>query len=491
MIRYRFALPLVAVLMLQACNAGPNYRPPSNATLAVPAGYATPAQPGTADNLPTWWKSFNDPELDKIVDLALQQNLDIAQAVARLRQARESYVQSRAALFPNVSGSAGYSRDINIRGQTFGSVTNAGITQQNFSLGTDVSYQLDIFGGNRRSAESARRSYEASGFSLAQVQASVASEVARNYILARAAQSSLAIAQGSLAIQDENLEIAGFRAQAGLVSSLDAEQSRAQRAQTAATVPSLEQNFDQAAFRLGVLTGQAPGALKDELTAVAPIPRGPDAVPAGIPADIIRLRPDVRSAERSLAAATAQIGVAQAQFYPQLTIGGSISSNAGQINALTDIITGRVFGQIAQTIFDAGRTKSLVRQRRAAAEQAFASYKSTVLTALEDVERALTALRTAQARQREYEIAVDASNNAAVLARSQYRVGLTDITVLNNAEASLLSAQSGLTTAKSDQAQALVQLYLALGGGWDASAPIPTAEPLKRGDGQPVHQQEP
>jgi NodT family efflux transporter outer membrane factor (OMF) lipoprotein len=488
MVRWPVVPLLFLALTLQACAAGPDYHAPAAAVLGVPAGYTTPAgaPSGTAPDLPTWWHSFGDPELDKIVDLALKQNLDIAQAVSRLRQAREALVQSRAALLPSVTASAGYSRNISVQGQSFGSVTSSGIVNQNYSLTGDASYQIDIFGANRRAAQASKRSYEASGYSLAQVQATIASEVARNYILARAAQANVAIAKGSLAIQDENLDIAGFRAQAGLVSSLDSEQARAQRAQTSAQVPSLEQAFDQAAHRLGVLTGQAPGTLVQELSATAPIPKGPDAVPVGVPADILRLRPDVRSAERSLAAATAQIGVAQAQLYPQLSIGGSIGSSASQINALTDIITGQVFGTLAQTIFDAGRAKSVVRTRRAAAEQAFASYKSTILTALEDVENALVALHTAQARQHDFEIALDASNNAAILARSQYRAGLTDITTLNTAETSLLSAQSGLSGAKSDQAQALVQLYLALGGGWDASAPPPVAQPLRHGDGQPA-----
>nr|WP_066648180.1 efflux transporter outer membrane subunit [Sphingomonas sp. CCH10-B3] len=473
-------------LLLASCAVGPNYRPPAGAALGVPGGYATPAPQEAVPDLQRWWVNFNDPQLDAIVDLALKQNLDIAQAVSRLRQARESLIQSRASLFPSVNASAGYSRNINIRGRTFGQITNAGIVNENYSLSGDVSYTADIFGGVRRGVEAGRASYEASGYNLAQVQATIASEVARNYILARAAQAGVAIARSSLAIQQDNLEIAGFRVQAGLVSSLDAEQARAQRAQTAANVPSLEQQYEQATNRLGVLTGQAPGALKAQLAATVPIPQGPGAVPVGLPADVIRLRPDVRAAERNLAAATAQIGVAKANLLPQLNLSGSINTNASSINALTDIITGRVFGQIAQTIFDAGRGRSVVRARRAQAEEAFAAYKASVLGALEDVENALTALATAQARQRELEVAADASSNAALLARSQYRAGLTDITTLNNTEASLLSAQSGLNTARSDQAQALVQLYLALGGGWNASAPPPTAEPLKAGDGQPA-----
>jgi len=491
MLRMRPPVALVVALamptMLAACAVGPNYRPPAPATLSVPPSYATPAVAGERGDLKRWWTSFNDPQLDAIVDLALKQNLDIAQAVSRLRQAREALVQSRAALFPTVGASASYSRQINIRGRTFGQITNAGITNENYALSGDVSYTADIFGGVRRSTEAARGSYQASGYNLAQVQASIASEVVRNYILARAAQASAAIARGSLAIQDDNLEIAGFRVQAGLVSSLDAEQSRAQRSQTAATIPSLDQSFEQAANRIGVLTGQAPGALKPQLIAAQPIPVGPAAVPVGVPADILRQRPDVLAAERNLAAATAQIGVARAALYPQLTLSGSISSNASSINALTDIITGRVFGQLAQTIFDAGRNRAVLRQRRAQAEQAFGAYKSAVLSALEDVENALTALATAQAREQEFAIAADASNNAAILARSQYRSGLTDITTLNTSESALLSAQNGLSNAKSDHAQALVQLFLAHGGGWDSNAPPPIAQPLKQGDGQPPH----
>jgi outer membrane protein TolC len=163
--------------------------------------------------------------------------------------------------------------------------------------------------------------------------------------------------------------------------------------------------------------------------------------------------------------------VAKAALLPGLSLATSLSTNAGMVSSLTDIITGRVFANLAQTIFDAGRNRSIVRSRRAAAEESFAVYKSTVLSALEDVENALTAMATAEARQREFAVALDSSTNAAILARSQYRSGLTDITTLNTTESALLSAQSGLVTARADQAQALVQLYLALGGGWDSMSP--------------------
>ncbi|MEG3148309.1 efflux transporter outer membrane subunit [Sphingomonas sp. ZT3P38] len=464
MFRNRIFLLLTVALPLQACMVGPDYAPPAPGKLGVPGGYSTPAPAGAPADISTWWTSFNDPLLISIVDRARSGNLDIAQAVARLRQARESLVQSRAQRLPSVSGSGGYNRSL------FDTVGD----RDNFSVGADVSYQADLFGGIGRGIEASRGSYQASGYDLATVQTSIAAEAARNYILARQAQANLAIARNSLVIQDDNLEISGFRVQAGLVSSLDVEQSRAQRAQTAATIPSLEQSYQSAVNRLGVLTGQAPGALKAELAATAPIPTGPATLAVGIPADALRQRPDVRAAERRLAAATAQIGVAEAQLYPALGITGNIGTAAASIGNLTSIITGGLFAGLSQLIFDGGRTRSQVRSQEAAAEGAFAAYKQTVLTALEDVENALTALQAAKDRQAQFAIAFDAANNSAILSRSQYRAGLTDITTLNNNETSLLSARNGLSNARADQAQALVQLYLALGGGWDSTT-IPAA----------------
>jgi NodT family efflux transporter outer membrane factor (OMF) lipoprotein len=459
--RPRIALMLSVVLPLQACMVGPNYKPPASASLGVPDAYSGPATTGTLPDISTWWTSFGDTEMTSIIDRARRGNLDIAQAVARLKQAREGLVQARASLLPTVSGSAGYSRNL---------LDSVG-PRDNFSIGADASYQADIFGGTRRSIEAARATEQASGYDLATVQTSIASEAARNYLLARQYQAAIKIARDSLAIQDDNLEIAGFRVQAGLVSSLDLEQARAQRAQTAAQIPTIEQNYAAAVNRLGVLTGQAPGALKAELEAVQPIPMGPADIPTGIPGDIVRQRPDVRSAERNLGAATAQIGVEKAALYPALNITGNIGTSASALGSIANVITGSLFAGLTQLIFDGGRTRSRVRSQEAAAEGAFAAYKSTVLTSLEDVENALQALQAAKQRQREFAVALDASNAAAILARSQYRAGLTDITTLNNSEAALLSAQNGLNGARGDQAQAMVALYLALGGGWDATKP--------------------
>jgi outer membrane protein TolC len=189
---------------------------------------------------------------------------------------------------------------------------------------------------------------------------------------------------------------------------------------------------------------------------------------------MLRQRPDVRAAERNLAAATAQIGVARAQLFPALNISGSLSANAGNVTDVLDTITGGLFASVSQAIFNGGRLNAQVRASRAAADGAFAAYKSTVLTALEDVENGIMALRSARERERLFAIAYDAASNSAILARSQYRSGLTDFTTLNTQEAALNAARNGLVQARSDKATALIALYGALGGGWDASV-TPTA----------------
>jgi NodT family efflux transporter outer membrane factor (OMF) lipoprotein len=483
MSRIRASILLAAAL--GGCTVGPDYRPRTALELGVPDAFSVTAAP-TREDLTRWWRSFDDPVLGDLVERAAAANLDIAQATARLRQAREALVQSRATLLPTINGSGGFSRSETLRGGGSlitlpdGTVQNVGGGGgSNFSLGLDAQYQVGLFGEVRRTVEASRAQYEASGFDQATVLLSVQAEVARNYVLARLYQLQLANARDSLALQDDNLEIAGFRVQAGLVSSLDQEQARVQRAQTAASVPLIEQQYNAAVSRLGVLTGEPPGALKPLLAPVKPIPRGPQTAGVGIPAEILRQRPDVRSAERNLAAATAQIGVAKAQLYPALAISGSIDANAGAFGGLLETITGGLFAGLTQAIFNGGRLRSQVRGAEAASDAAFAAYKQTVLTALEDVENAVTALRTAEERERQFAIALDAANASAILSRSQYRTGLTDFTTLSQQEAALLSARNSAAQARGDHATALVQLYTAFGGGWDSSvapqAPHPTS----------------
>jgi NodT family efflux transporter outer membrane factor (OMF) lipoprotein len=468
---------MAAVTTLGACAAGPNYTPPSPAALNVPPAWSVTGAPAAQIDLSVWWRQFHDPLLVDLIARATADNLDIAVAKARLLQAREQLVQTRASLYPSLSGSLGDDRTV-VRAPS--STLSVGPTSilvsgnsdtTSLSLGLDASWQADLFGGTRRSIEAAKASRDSALYNLVAVRTSVAGEVATNYIQARLAQARLAIARDSLKDQGDNLQITEWRRQAGLASSIDVEQARAQRAQTEATVPLLENDFTSAVNQLALLTGQAPGAMRDVLVTAAPIPRGPNGVAVGIPVDTLRQRPDVRVAERNLAAATAQIGVAQAALYPSLSLTGSLTGTAATLGQFGRAGTGELFATLSQTIFDAGRLRSQLRSARVGADSAFATYKKTVLSGLADVENAIQALDSAKSRQTSLGEAADASNDAAILARSQYRVGLTDFLTLLQSEQSLLQARDSLASAQADQATALVQLYLALGGGWQPASP--------------------
>lgn len=478
-VRYRIAWISGASLLLSACAVGPDYRAPQGAALGLPAAYSQGADgqnvgaPLANADLSTWWTRLNDPALSGLIDSAIASNLDIVQAQARLRQARESLRQANASFLPQVSGSGNGGK--NYRSQAGGTrvddsgnviSTGASNWSSSYSATASASWQIDLFGELSRSAEAARADLAASGYDLANVRLTIISELVTNYIQARLAQQQLRIARESQAVQRDNYDIANWRLQAGLVSSLDAEQARAQLAQTNATIPQLEASLKGSLNRIAVLTGQAPGDATRALEAPAPIPTASTQIAVGIPADTLRQRPDVRSAERALAAATARIGVAQAQLYPSLGISGNIGTTSNAFSDLFSLITGGVFANVAQTIFDGGRLASQVRSQKAATDAAFAAYKQSVLTALEDVENAMAQLASARARKVEFATAYDASNNAAILARSQYQAGLTDFQTLLTSESTLLNARNSLASAQSDEVLAIARLYNALGGGW-------------------------
>lgn len=473
-VRYRIGWITGTALALSACAAGPDYTAPQPAALGVPASYysAPGSGPIKEADLATWWTRLNDPALGTLIDQAIANNLDIVQAQARLRQARESLRQANAAFLPQVNASGSAGRNYSSRGSSTRVVdgnivsTGSGNWSSSYSLGANASWQVDLFGALSRSAEAARADLAASGYDLANVRMTIIAELVTNYIQARQAQAQLRIARETQAIQRDNYNIANWRLQAGLVSSLDAEQARAQLAQTGATIPQLESGLRGSLNRIAVLTGQAPGEATRTLESPAPIPAASTAIATGIPADTLRQRPDVRSAERALAAATARIGVAQAQLYPSLGISGNIGTSATSFKNLFDLVTGGVFANVAQLIFDGGRLASQVRSQKAATDAAFAAYKQSVLTALEDVENAMAALTSARQRKAEFAVAFEASNNAALLARSQYQAGLIDFQTLSASETTLLNARNSLAAAQADQVLAIAQLYNALGGGW-------------------------
>ncbi len=455
--RWRRPAALAVSAALSACSAGPDYRPATSGDLGLPAAYDG-APTASSDNsaLADWWTRFNDPALNGLVTQAIAANLDIAQAEARLRQAREAAIQAGASLLPSASASGRAGRNI---------VSNAA-DSSSYSLGLDADWQVDLFGGGRRALEAARADAAASGYSLASVRIAIIAELATNYVQLRLAQQQFAIAQDTLRYQRDNYDIARWRVQAGLASSLDEEQARTQLAQTEASVPELRTTIRGALNRIAVLTAQPPGRATAALEAAAPIPAPPAGIAAGLPADTLRQRPDVRAAERSLASATARVGVAQAQLLPALTLSGSVGTSALRPGSLFDAITGSLFTGLSQILFDGGTRASQVRAQRAAVDGAYAAYRQTILTSLEDVENALASVTSADERRGQLAIAREAANNSALLARLQYQSGLTDFQTLSSVETALLSASNSLASSEAAQALAVVQLYNALGGGW-------------------------
>ncbi len=456
--RAAFALFSVALgVMAAGCAAGDDYRPPVETDLGIPPAYrGTEAQTLEARQLADWWRRFDDPALDALIARALFTNLDITQARLRLVQAREAAVQAGAAYAPRIDASLDGGRNLRM----------PGADGSRFSAGADASWEIDLFGGIGRSVEAARAAAESVEYDLASVRVAIIAETASNYIQLRQLQEQKRIARETLTIQDDNLQIAQWRVMAGLASVLDVEQARTQRAQTAASLPLLEESIRNTLARIAVLTGQAPGAATRLLETPGLIPMPPAVIAAGIPADTLRQRPDVRAAERALARQTALIGVSEAQLRPGLFISGNIGSTALRFGALGDIVTGGLFMGLRQLIFDGGAARSRVRAQRAAADGAFAAYRQNILTALEDVENGLVAVDATSERYAQLEIARDAASNSALLARDQYRAGLTDFSALLDAERSLLSSRNNEAAGRADRARAVVQLYRALGGGW-------------------------
>lgn len=466
--------PLIVILstLLASCAVGPDYHPATSSELGVPSTYIR--GPGAAldeAELASWWERFNDPALDQLVDATIAANLDLEQAKARLRQARESTVQAESSLFPSVSASGGVGRNISNRDRDTSS----------FSLGLDASWQVDLFGGIRRSVEAAEADEEATEYDLASVRIALIAEMASNYIQLRQSQEALAVTQETIRNQQDNYDIARWRVQAGLLSSLDEESARTQLAQTKALLPAIESNINGAAYRIAVLIAQPPGAVRvPEMKVQAPgtvafaldaaeIPKPPAGLAEGIPTDTLRQRPDVRAAERALAAATARVGVAEAQLLPSLGLAGSVGTVALSTGGLFDVITGSLFAGISQVLFDGGARASQVRSQEAAVDGAFAAYRQTILLSMEDVENALVAIDTADHRVEQFSIAYDAANNSVILARLQYQSGLIDFQTLRTNENALLSAHGNLIEMRGAQAQAVVQLYNALGGGWQST----------------------
>jgi NodT family efflux transporter outer membrane factor (OMF) lipoprotein len=469
----RRALPALAVLATLAAGCatvGPDYRKPD---VPVPAAWNLGRAPdntvtaASAGDISRWWERLGDKALAGLIERALSEGTDLRTARAKLSEARIRRGLAGADRFPTVTASASAGRSKS------SSETGSGTTQSLYNAGFDSAWEADIFGGIRRGVEAAQADLEAAEADLHATQVSIAAEVALNYVEARSFQEKLAIAGENLASQAETYRITDWRAQAGLASSLDVEQARSNLEQTRGQIPALEAGLAEAEHRLSVLLGRAPGAVRDTLAAPGEVPAVPGALAVGVPADALRNRPDIRAAERRLAAETARTGQAAAARYPGLSLNASIGVEALSLGALDagSAVARSVLASLAGTVFDGGRLRMQVEIQDSIQEQALIAYEAAVLTALEEVENALVSLSGNRERQAALRAAAEAARNAALLARNRYEAGLIDFQTVLDTERTRLSAEESLAGAKADVAAALVKLYKALGGGWTRTVP--------------------
>ena len=471
-----FLLALAAVA-LAGCAVGPDYHPPK---ARAPANWSEAQLGGTTNSAATvveWWKTFNDPVLNSLVERAVAANYDLRIAEGRLHEARALRAGALFDLGPKIDGSAGYtdvrqsrnSLPFNTSGPLGSTITSNYLFQTDlYDAHFDASWEIDVFGGKRRALQEANALLASVEEDRRDVLVSVLAEVVRNYVDVRNFQQRLAIANKNIAAQQDAVDIARARFHAGLASELDAKEAEVLLATTQSQVPTFEESLKQAVHRLGVLIGKEPGALLDELSTTAPIPVPPPEVPVGLPSDLLRRRPDVRRAERQLAAATANIGVQTAELFPKFSLTGAAGFQS--LSAFDWFSGGSKYWSAGPTvtwrILDLGNVRSQIRTANAQAQQSLAMYDKTVLTSLEDVENAVVAYSKEQVRHRSLQEAVDASRSAVEISNELYKNGLTSFLNVVDAERSLYQAEDELVQSERTVTVNLVALYKALGGGW-------------------------
>jgi len=463
----RRTIAFAAVLLLGACAVGPDYQAP---VLSLPGhwGSEASAEPAKAPALSLWWRNLGDETLNALIEDAVQGNLDVATAKAKIREARASYDQSRGSLFPSVDASTSVTRQKNGSGSASSA---SGDVSNQFKAGFDASWELDLFGGNKRGIEAAAYGVDAADDELRATLLTLVGDVATNYVEARGYQARIAFARRTAESQRETESLTRVKFETGASSRVDVANASGQASSTEANIPTLEANFAAAVHRLSVLTGRAPAALVARMKADAPIPAPTAPIPTGVPADILRARPDVRLAERQLAQQTALIGEAEAARYPGISLTGSVATagvNVGDLAKSTSISW--AFGPtLSLPIFNAGELASAVRVAEAQRDQSFVAFKASVLTALEDVENAATSLTQERIRYQRLEASAESYREAARLARALYQAGSSSFLEVLDAERSLYSAEDTLIQSRVAIATDYVALNKALGGGWDGA----------------------
>jgi NodT family efflux transporter outer membrane factor (OMF) lipoprotein len=480
------AIP-AAVLVLWGCAVGPDYKPPDIKTPQQYSEIGSATQPtsrsaaggSTRPDYQRWWETLNDPTLNRLIDRAVQGNPDLLAAEARIREARANRGIYVSGLFPDIGAQGGYTHtrtslnspelagfSAQSGGQT---LPNSLVESDMWQAGFDMTWEIDLFGGNRRAIESANYSVQAAVWDQRDVLVSMLAEVAVNYVALRGSQRELQLAKDNLQSQQQTLELTRRKAEGGLVPYLDVAQQEAQVATTASVVPTREAQIRQTIHHLGILLGQDPGSLSEELSGVAPIPVGPPSVPPGLPGELLRRRPDVRRAERQLAAATAQIGVATADLFPQFSITGALGVGSQRLKQLFDY-SSRMYDiapGVTWDIFNAGKVTSNIHVQNERQAEALQAYRKAILQSLADVDDALVNYNREQVRLQSLRQAVAANQKAVDLSTELFEKGSTDFLSVLDAQRSLFAAQDSMAQSEQQVSADLVALYKALGGGWE------------------------
>lgn len=469
---WHVSLVLIAGLV-SGCAVGPDYTAPA---LPMPTAWGSGKTASlTADDvtrlppdLAHWWEQLNDATLNRLVEQAVAGNLDVATAKARVRQARATRRQALAALAPTLTGSGSYSRaDNGSNVSDTGDVTVSG-PFDTFNLGANASWELDLFGENRRAAEAAKYGLDASEESLRNTLLVLIGDVTTSYVEARGYQARIALARRTAISQRETAALTRTKLEAGSASAVDAANAEGQAASTEADIPQLESSYQQSVHQLAILLGQPPSALNDVMGRSAPIPAPRRPVPEGVPADVLLSRPDVRLAERQLAQYTAQIGQADAARYPDVSLAGEVSTSATKLGGLgkSSSISWSFGPSVSVPLFNAGQLEAAVEYAQAERDEYFVAYRSAVLTALQDVENASVALRQEQRRTRSLDASVRSYRQAASLARTLYQSGSSSFLDVLDAERSLYSAEDAQLQSRVAITTDYIALNKALGGGW-------------------------